>query len=81
MVKGLYAIFDITAQMYSEPKIAPTDGVYTRLVSDMIAEGNNQVANHPEEFAVYKLGEWNELSGHIESTVTEICNCSILKGE
>lgn len=81
MVKGLYSIYDLTAQMYSEPKPAPTDGVFTRMVTDMIAEGNNQIANHPEDFAVYKLAEWNEITGTIESTIKEICNCSILKGD
>lgn len=81
MVKGLYSIFDLTAEMYSEPKLAPTDGVFTRLVSDMIAEGNNQISNHPAEFAVYKLGTFNELTGNIEQDQKEICNCSILKGE
>jgi hypothetical protein len=81
MVKGLYSIFDLTAEMYSDPKPAPTDGVFTRMVSDMMQEGNNQISNHPEEFAIYKVAEWNELTGHIEPTIVEICNCSILKGE
>ena len=47
MIKGLYAIYDKKAEMYSEPKPAPTDGVFIRMVSDMIAEGNNQIASHP----------------------------------
>jgi hypothetical protein len=81
MVKGLYSIFDLTAEMFSDPKPAPTDGVFTRMVSDMMQEGNNQISNHPEEFAIYKVAEWNELTGHIETTIVEICNCSILKGE
>jgi hypothetical protein len=67
--------------MFSEPKPAPTDGVFTRLVSDMIAEGNNQIAQHPEDFVVYKIGEWNEVTGSIEQTLKEICECQILKGE
>lgn len=81
MVKGLYAIYDKKAEMYSEPKPAPTDGVFTRMVSDMIAEGNNQIASHPEDFAVYKIAEWAETTGNIEPTLREICECQILKGE
>lgn len=81
MTKGLYSIFDKTAEMYSEPKPAPTDGVFTRLVSDMIAEGNNQIANHPQEFAVHCIAQWDEKTGIVVSDIREICECSILKGE
>lgn len=81
MLKGLYSIFDKKATMYSEPKSAPTDGVFTRMVSDMIAEGNNQIAQHPDDFAICKIAEWNELTGEIEPMMVQICECNILKGD
>ena len=83
MVKNLYSIFDKKASMYSEPKPAPTDGVFTRLVQDMIREGNNQVANHPEDFSIVCVGEWNELAGSITPAEKPrvVLQCDSLKGE
>jgi hypothetical protein len=81
MLKGLYSIYDKTAQMYSEPKPAPTDGVFTRMVSDMISEGNNQISNHPEDFAIYSLATWNDQTGEMAPEIREVCECHILKGE
>ena len=83
MVKNLYSIYDKTASMYSEPKPAPTDGVFTRMVQDMIREGNNQVANHPSDFSIVCVGEWNELSGNTTSAETPrvVLQCDSLTGE
>jgi hypothetical protein len=65
MVKGLYALFDKKADLYSDPKPAITDAVFVRLVQDMLREGNNQIANHPEDFSIVCVGEWNENSGNL----------------
>lgn len=81
MLKGLYSIYDKKAEMYSEPKPAPTDGVFTRMVTDMLREGNNQIANHPEDFEILCVGEWNEITGDITSQNRFIVKCDALTGE
>lgn len=73
----IYSIYDKVAQMYSPLQLQPKDGVMTRTVGDMVREGNNQIANHPEDYKVMCLGIYHEQTGEIEPEHREVCECSI----
>jgi hypothetical protein len=81
MTKGLYSIYDKKAGLYSPPQAHVTKSVMVRNVTDLIREGNNQIANHPEDFTIVQVGLWHEITGSVEEHSEEICECDILVGE
>ena len=63
-MKKIYSIFDLKAQSYGVPFTCDNDALARRLVSDCILQGSNpDYHNHPEDFNLVCLGEFDHVSG------------------
>ncbi len=60
-----YSIFDKKAATYNTPFFCINDGVACRSFSDLVRDHRSTVGQHPEDFALYRLGEFNDLEGII----------------
>jgi hypothetical protein len=56
---------DRAADAYGRPMFVPSTGVAIRSFSDEINRNNadNQLFNHPDDFDLYELGEFDDNSG------------------
>lgn len=63
---NLYSIYDVKAQNYGNIFSARTDGLAIRVFSQIISfSGNGDYARFPEDFALYRLGTFDDISGAV----------------
>lgn len=68
MKLNIYAIYDDAASAYMSPFFMHNHGLATRAFTDQVnAETPNQISEHPEQFALFQLGEYDDSTGLIES--------------
>lgn len=63
MKTNVYAIFDHKAKIFNRPFYLVNDQVATRTCLDLLADPNTDVAKHPTDFALFKLGTYEDTSG------------------
>lgn len=68
---NIFAIFDKKAVSYLAPFYFPQKGQAIRAFEDSINDTNSVFNKHPEDYALYKLGEYDDQSGIIKSTQPE----------
>jgi len=65
MKQIICTVKDRAADAYGRPMFVPSTGVAIRSFSDEINRNNadNQLFNHPDDFDLYELGEFDDNSG------------------
>lgn len=68
MKLNIYTIYDDAAQAYNTPFFMHNDGLAIRAFQDNVnsAEENN-ISKHPEQFSLFKLGEYDDKTGLVQS--------------
>ena len=61
----IFAVFDVKAEVYSSPSFLPNRGLALRSLSDIVADPSTGISQHPEDYSLYKLGEFDNVSGVI----------------
>jgi len=61
----LCSVKDRAADAYGRPMFVPSVGVAIRSFSDEVnrQDADNQLFNHPDDFDLYELGEFDDNSG------------------
>ena len=71
MELNVYSIFDQAAEAFTQPFYMHNDGLAIRAFQDNVnATEDNNISKHPEQFALYKLGTFNDSNGFIEALET-----------
>lgn len=65
-MKKIYTIRDSKGEYFSQPFHQLSPGQAERTFKDMILEPKNPVNSHPEDFSLYYLGEYDELTGKMK---------------
>lgn len=68
MIKNLYAVIDTASGVYDGPIPGLSDGHMTRAFSDMAVNPEHAIGQHPEDYALIKLGTWNDGTGELKDT-------------
>jgi len=65
MKQVICTVKDRAADAYGRPMFVPSAGVAIRSFSDEINRNNaeNQLYNHPDDFDLYELGEFDDNTG------------------
>lgn len=58
-----YSVFDRKANCYNTPFFCHTDGVAVRNFQDLVLDSRSSVNRHPDDYSLYKVGEFTEASG------------------
>lgn len=66
-MQKVFAIFDVKSAQYLNPVFMLTPGEAIRAFSDLLANGNNPIAQHPEDYSMHELGTWDPSTGKLES--------------
>lgn len=65
----VFSVYDYKAEVYGRPWTAPTTGVALRAFMDEVAAGKGDISTHPEDFALFEVGAWNEEVALLEPLV------------
>jgi len=66
VIYQVFAIFDSKVQVFSPPQFARTTGEMVRTVCDTLASGESMLSRHPEDFALYDLGQYDDATAAFE---------------
>lgn len=61
----LVAIRDKKAEFFHPPYAVPTEAMAIRGFGDAVLKGNSDLAAHPEDFVLFKVGEYDQLTGAV----------------
>lgn len=85
MVVKLYAVHDTLAGLYLPPCCGDTDAVMIREFGDVIRKGDTPICQHPEDYCLECIGEYDREKGVIvpisPRVVCHAVDFSVKKGE
>ena len=62
---NIFSVFDSKLNAYMTPFFAKNVGVALRSFSDLVSDSRSVVAQHPEDFFLFRIGSFSEDSGEI----------------
>lgn len=63
MIQGVYSVFDTKANAFLQPFFSVTKGSAIRSFSDAVNDPNHMIAKHREDYVLFYLGTFEDLSG------------------
>lgn len=71
MKQNIYAVYDHKAAAFLPPFFMPTNGMAIRAFSDCVNDDNHQWNKHPGDYALFRIGEFDDVNGQVEGTGPE----------
>lgn len=68
---NIFAVFDKKAVSYLQPFYFPQKGQAIRSFEDAVNDPQTSFNKHPEDYSLFKLGEFDDQSGIIKSSNPE----------
>lgn len=67
----VYSVYDSAALVFAQPFFSAAEGVAARSFKDMVqaADGANKVAQHPEDYVLFRIGMYDDATGLLEAEV------------
>lgn len=84
MKLGIYTIKDTKAECYLPPFTMRTDGEAIRAFDDTVQREGTAIHDHPEDFCLFKVGEFNQGTGICVGVECKSLGCAldfVKKGE
>lgn len=82
MKMQVYSLYDAAIGAYAKPFFMQSVGQALRGLKDLLADHNSEVAKHPEDYILFKLGEFDDETGKFVSDgPVSIANCVELVSE
>lgn len=79
MINKLYAIKDVVVGAYMSPWVAANTPAAVRVFTDSLQSQENQMKNHPEDFVLFDLGNFDDQAGLImanDSGPIRVCSAA-----
>ena len=68
MKLNAYTIYDVASGIYMRPFFTQADGQAKRSFADISNDENHEIGKHPEDYTLYRIGNFDERGGEIEGT-------------
>lgn len=65
MIHRMFIIYDKKAGIYNKPFFFVNEHVAQRAAQELIDNGDSQIAQHPEDFTMFEIGEYDDVEGKI----------------
>lgn len=80
MIQKMFAAYDSAAKAYLSPFQLPREEMAIRAFTDVVNSANHDFANHPEDYALFLLGEFDNRTGQFTChTPGPKCVCTALE--
>lgn len=66
MKLNMYSIYDSAVNAYMRPFFCTADGQATRMLSDVARDPSHDIGKHPEDYALFRIGVFDEETGTVE---------------
>ena len=66
---GIYAIHDVKADTFMRPFFLHNDELARRTFLDLVANPETDIARHPADFTLFRVGTWIDIDGHIQGDI------------
>jgi hypothetical protein len=66
MLKNIYSMYDRAVKAYMQPIFHDSTGGIIRGLTDVLEDREHQFTKHPEDYTLFKLGTFDEITGKIE---------------
>lgn len=78
MKQDVFSVFDDKASAFGTPIFVANRGIAVRSFSDAVQESGNAFAKHASDYKLYKLGEFDNVSGELIKLTTPefVCHAS-----
>lgn len=70
MTQKMFSIRDSKGEFYSSPFYKKTDAEAQRDFATLVRDGNNQVSKYPEDFDLYFIGTFDDITGKVDALAT-----------
>lgn len=67
----MYAIYDSAAKAYQRPFYAGQDAEALRAFEDLVKDEKTPVNMHPEHYALFRVGEWDDQTATVKDDTNE----------
>lgn len=61
----LYVVYDSKSETYTNPTVNPARGQAIRSFSDAVNGGQGVIADHPADFTLFEIGEYDNQTGTV----------------
>lgn len=80
MIVKMFTLYDTAVMAYMSPIFARNKGEALRSLSKSVnGPSGNALADHPEQFVLYEIGEFNDETGQVSPYVTPDCVCKAVE--
>lgn len=78
---GIFCVYDSKGLRYGSPMFVPSKGEAIRGFSDVANDGKSVISNHPSDFVLYLVGEFDDQTGVVSaySPLVNLGNASEFK--
>lgn len=66
-MQKIFSVRDVRAAAYLKPVFLPNESVMERAIMDALRDENSLISMHPEDYAVFVLGMYDDNEGRIEA--------------
>lgn len=70
MIYGMFTVYDAKAEAFLPPFILPKTTMAQRTFSDCANSDTHQFGANPEDYTLFKLGNWDDESGKLDELET-----------
>ena len=71
MKLNAYTIYDVASGIYMRPFFSQADGQAIRGFKDIATDADHEVGKHPEDYTLYRVGNFNDVTGKMEGEELE----------
>lgn len=72
MTYEMYTLYDSCSQSYNNPFYFLNDNIAKRAAIDLLKRGETEISNHPEDFTMFKIGQYDPQTAEITIYDTKI---------
>lgn len=76
MILGVYSVLDKAVNAYLTPFYARSDAEAVRSFSDACMDVKHQFCMHPHDYALYRIGSYNDMAGEFENGHVHLVNAT-----
>ena len=75
MKHRMYSVYDAKAEMHNTPMFVSTEAFAIRNFADVCNNPQHPMGQHPEDYHLYFLGEYDDDTGTInQDVIKQVCN-------
>lgn len=73
---NLYSVKDSKLGKFCQPFTAPNDEIAKRMLQSTIRAGGNNIADYPEDFQLFKIGNYDEDTAELTTEQKFLANAT-----